>query len=104
MPLLICLKEPPINLFVEGEIKDRDEKQWDEIFGGQMLMTKTPDGKNIIIPLLTEHNISFIQEITQAEVDSYRAEAKKRQEQRGGSGLVKPQFIFPRSKPGGGRN
>ena len=104
MPLLICLKEPQMNLFVEGEIKDKDIKEWDKIFGDQMMMTKTPDGKsNVIIPLLSEFNIAFMQEITIAEIDKMREDAKRRREQgRGGSNLVNPGFMFPKGTPGRG--
>ena len=101
MPLLICLKEPPINLIVDGDIKDESEKQWDEIFHNQTLMVKRAGGMNMVIPLLRECNIAFLQEVTQEEIDEQREAAKNRQQ---GSKISKPQFVFPHGGKGGRRN
>ena len=92
MPLLICLKEPPINLIVEGNIKDESEKQWDEMFHNQILMVKRQGGLNIVIPLLKECNIAFMQEVTQEEIDAQREATKNKQQ---GSVIDRPQFVFP---------
>lgn len=99
MPILICLKNPSINLIVEGEIKDDSEKSWDEIFHNQVLMTKTLQGHNVLVPLLQECNIAFMQEVTQEEVDKQKEEAEKRKQ---GSTITKPQFIFPQGRRGRG--
>lgn len=100
MPLLICLKEPPINLIVEGNIKDESEKQWDEMFHNQILMVKRPGGLNMVIPLLKECNIAFLQEVTKEEIDAQREAAKNKQE---GSVITRPGFVIPHGGKGGGR-
>ena len=92
MPILICLKEPPINLIVEGDIKDDSIKQWDEMFQNQILMTKRPGGLNMIVPLLKECNIAFMQEVTQGEIDEQREAAKNKQQ---GPAITRPQFVIP---------
>lgn len=99
MPILIWMKEPPIKLIIEGEIKDDSEKRWDEIFNNQMLMAKNKDGRNVIVPLLRECNIAFLQEVTQEEVDEQR---KKAEEQRQGPAITRPQFVFPSGRKGKG--
>jgi len=101
MPLLICLKEPPINLIVEGNIKDDSEKQWDEIFHNQMLLVKRVGGMNMVIPLLRECNIAFMQEVTQEEIDEQREAAKNKQQ---GSAISRPQFVIPHGGRGGRGN
>jgi len=92
MPILICLKEPPINLIVDGEIKDESEKQWDEIFHNQILMVKRQEGLNMIIPLLRECNVAFMQEVTQEEIDEQREAAKNKGQ---GSTITRPPFVIP---------
>jgi len=92
MPIIICLKEPPINLIVDGDIKEESEKQWDEIFHNQILMVKRQGGLNLVIPLLKECNIAFMQEVTQEEIDEQRESAKNKQE---GSVITRPQFVIP---------
>jgi len=100
MPILICLKEPPINLVVDGSIKDESEKQWDEIFHNQILMVKRQGGLNMVIPLLKECNVAFMQEVTQEEIDEQRESAKNKQQ---GSVITKPQFVIPhRGRTGSG--
>lgn len=101
MPILICLKEPRINLIVEGDIKDDSEKEWDEIFHNQILMVKRQGSLNMVIPLLKECNIAFMQEVTQEEIDEQR-EATKNREQ--GSVISKPQFVIPHGGRKGRRN
>ena len=100
MPLLICLKEPPINLIVEGDIKDDSEKEWDEIFHNQILMVKRQEGLNMVIPLLRECNIAFMQEVTQEEIDEQREATKNKRQ---GSVIAKPGFVIPHGGRGGGR-
>ena len=92
MPILICLKEPPINLIVEGDIKDDSEKEWDKMFHNQILMVKRQAGLNMVIPLLKECNIAFIQEVTQEEIDEQRKATKNKQQ---GSVISRPQFVIP---------
>ncbi len=92
MPILICLKEPRINIIVDGNIKDESEKQWDEIFHNQILMVKRQEGLNMVIPLLRECNVAFMQEVSQEEIDEQRESAKNKQQ---GSVITKPQFIIP---------
>ena len=92
MPILICLKEPRINIIVDGNIKDESEKQWDEIFHNQILMVKRQEGLNMVIPLLKECNVAFMQEVTQEEIDEQRESAKNKQH---GSMITKPQFVIP---------
>lgn len=99
MPILICLKEPGINLIIAGDIKDESEKEWDEIFHNQILMVKRQDGLNMVIPLLRECNIAFMQEVTQEEIDAQREAAKNRQQD---SVIDRPQFLFPGGKRGRG--
>lgn len=100
MPILICLKEPQINLIVEGGIKDTPEatKEWDEIFHNQILMTKRQGGLNMIIPLLRECNIAFLQEVTKEEIEEQKKEAEKRhatRERQQGSLISSPAYAFP---------
>ncbi|MBA7668059.1 hypothetical protein ES703_76163 [subsurface metagenome] len=92
MPILICLKEPRINIIVDGNIKDESEKQWDEIFHNQILMVKRQEGLNMVIPLLRECNVAFMQEVSQEEIDEQRESAKNKQQ---GSVITKPQFVIP---------
>lgn len=92
MPIIICLKEPPINLIVDGNIKDESEKQWDEIFHNQILMVKRQGGLNLVIPLLKECNIAFMQEVTQEEIDEQKEATKEKQQ---GSVISRPQFVIP---------
>ncbi len=101
MPLLICLKEPPINLIVEGNIKDDSEKQWDEIFHNQILMVKRQGGLNMVIPLLRECNIAFLQEVTREEIEEQREAAKNKQQ---GSSIARPNFVIPHGGKGGRGN
>ena len=106
MPIIVCLKEPGINLVCKGEIKD-DEKtaaEYDALFPN--LMVKDQEGHNMVIPLSVDCSIAFIKEVTQKELDKRREEAEKRKNQAGaqgaGSGLIKPQFAFPSAKGGRG--
>ena len=103
MPILICLKEPAINLVFTGDIKDNKETiaEYDALFPN--LMVKDQDGLNTVIPLSAECNIAFIKEIRQAEIDKRKKEMEERRKQtqggRGGS-IIQPEMIFPR---GGGK-
>ena len=92
MPLLISLKEPPINMIVEGEIKDKDEKYWDEQFQNGCLMVKNRTGQNIIIPLWKESNVTFIQEVTEEQLEEQRKDAEERGK---GNKIVTPEYSFP---------
>ncbi len=92
MPILICLKEPRINIIVDGNIEDESEKQWDEIFHNQILMVKRQEGLNMVIPLLRECNVAFMQEVSQEEIDEQRESAKNKPQ---GSVITKPQFVIP---------
>lgn len=101
MPLLIVLKEPPINLIVEGEIKDEDEKKWDEIFNNGVLIVKNQTGQNMVVPLWKESNITFIQEVTQEQIEEQR---KAAEEANKGNRIQTPGYGFPGGKkrtPGG---
>jgi len=101
MPLLISLKEPPINMIVEGDIKDEDEKKWDEIFSNGCLMVKNRTGQNIVIPMWKESNVTFIQEVTEEQLEEQK---KVAEEAAKGNKVVMPDFAFPskRSQRGGG--
>ncbi len=97
MPIIICLKEPQINLICDGDIKDKAAEEYDALFPN--LMVKDQDGHNMIIPLSQDCNIAFIKETTQEEIDKQKAEAKKRREAGGGAGgsLLSPASMrFPR--------
>jgi len=105
MPILVCLKEPAINLILDGEIKDDASAEYDKIFPN--LMIKDQDGHWVVMPLSVECNIAFIKEVTQADIDEQKKKMEERQKEmhdmRGGRGgpLIKPaQFMFPR---GGGK-
>jgi len=108
MPILIVLKAPRINLIAVGEIKDEDEKKWDEIFHGQMLMIKNQRGKNSVIPLAMDCNIAVLEEVTQEEIDEQEKLAEKRRKQGeaqgggGGSMITKPTMLFPSGRGGRG--
>ncbi len=97
MPIIICLKEPQINLICAGDIKDDASTQYDELFPN--LMVKDQEGHNMIIPLSQDCNIAFMKDVTQEEIDKQKEEVKKRREQnRGvGSSILSPaQMTFPR--------
>ncbi len=99
MPIIICLKEPQINLICAGDIKDKAAEEYDALFPN--LMVKDQDGHNMIIPLSQDCNIAFMKETTQEEIDKQKEEAKKRRAAAGGGGssLLSPaQMIFPRDK------
>jgi len=105
MPILIVLKNPRVNLIAEGEIKDEDEKKWDEVFHGQMLMIKNQKGRNSVIPLAMDCNIAVLEEVTQKEIEELEKMAEKRRQQaeaQGGSGIIKPTFGFPSGRSGRG--
>ena len=108
MPILIVLKAPRVNLIAEGEIKDEDEKKWDEIFHGQMLMIKNQKGKNSVIPLAMDCNIAVLEEVTQKDIKEQEAMAEKRRKEaeaqgRGSGQLLSPaQFGFPSGRSGRG--
>ena len=100
MPQLIVLKEPSLNLIVEGEIKDKDEEYWDKIFDNGVLLVKGRSGKNVVIPIWKESSIAFIQEVTKEQIEEQEKKAKERGEE---SQIVTPQYAFPgRRQPGGG--
>ncbi len=102
MPIIVCLKEPGINLVCAGEIKDETSKQYDELFPN--LMVKDQEGRNIVIPLSVESNIAFIKEVTQEELDKRKKEAEERKKKAEGMGgvITKPDMIFPHGKRGRG--
>jgi len=102
MPIIVCLKEPGINLVCAGEIKDETSKQYDELFPN--LMVKDQEGRNIVIPLSVESNIAFIKEVTQEELDKRKKEAEERRKKAGGQGgvITKPEMLFPGGRPGRG--
>jgi len=110
MPILIVLKNPRMNLIASGEIKDKDIKEWDEIFHNQVLMTKNQAGHNILIPLLQDCNIAILEEVTDEEIKEMQKMAKERakemeaQERGGGGGglVAKPDFMFPGGRGGRG--
>ena len=92
MPILICLKEPPINLIVDGEIKDESEKEWDQIFREGVLLVKKTNGCNLLVPIWSESNIAFMQEVTEEDIEKAKEEFEK---QRKGSVIESPQYLFP---------
>ena len=105
MPIIVCLKEPGINLVCDGDIKDETAKEYDELFPN--LMVKDQEGHNIVIPLSVDCNIAFIKEVTQEDLDKRKKEAeerrKKAEAQGGRGGLVsQPEFLFPHGKGGRG--
>ena len=100
MPLLIVLKEPPLNLIVEGEIKDNDEEYWDKIFDNGCLLVKNRTGQNVVVPLWKESNVTFIQEVTEEQIEEQEKRAKEKGQE---SQILTPQYAFPgRKQPGGG--
>lgn len=98
MPIIICLKEPQMNMMLAGDIKDEASAEYDALFPN--LMVKNLDGQNVIIPLSRDCNIAFMKEATKKEVEKILADAKKRREQGQRSSLVQPSVLFPR---GGGK-
>ena len=105
MPILIVLKNPRINLIAEGEIKDEDEKRWDEIFHNQVLMIKNQKGRNQLVPLLQDCNIAVMETVTDKEIEEQEKAMEKRKQQaeaQGGRGGVisKPEFIIPHGRSG----
>ena len=89
-----------MNLIAQGEIKDVDEKKWDEIFHNQILMVKNKSGHNTLIPLLQECNIAVMEEVTDEEIEEMKKEAEKRKREmeiQGGKGgsITMPQYGFP---------
>jgi hypothetical protein len=107
MPILIVLKNPRMNLITQGEIKDTSEKEWDEIFHNQVLMTKNQAGHNMLVPLLVDCNIAIMEEVTDKEIKEMEELSKKRRkeaESQGGSGglISQPNFAFPSGRGGRG--
>jgi len=92
MPILICLKEPTINLIVDGEIKDESEKEWDKIFREGVLLVKKTNGRNLLVPIWRESNIAFMQEVTEEDIEKGKEEFEKRQK---GSVIERPPYLFP---------
>lgn len=104
MPLIIVLRNPNVNLIVQGDIKDKDEKYWDGIFNNFQLMVKDERGDNIVIPLMGDCNVAFIKHISEEDLKKQREEMKEQAERKGGSNISVPNLVFPRSNPrrGGG--
>lgn len=108
MPIIACLKEPQINLVLDGEIKDESSAEFDALFPN--LMIKDQDGHNVVIPLSRDCSIAFLKEVTQEEIDEQKAQMEKRKAAReraasmggGGSSFIKPDFLFPSGKKGRG--
>ncbi len=105
MPILIVLKNPRVNLFAEGEIKDDEQGHYDEIFHNQVLMVKNRKGRNQLIPLLQDCNIAVMETVTEEEIEEQEKELKKRKKQaesQGGAGglISKPGFAFPSGRGG----
>lgn len=100
MPLVMCLKEPSINLILEGEIKDEASAEYDKLFPN--IMIKDQDGNNVVVALSVDCNIAFIKEVTQAEIDEQKKKMEERQKQaqdmRGPGRIQQPGFIFPRGQ------
>ena len=98
MPLRIILKDPPIHLIVVGEIRDEDEKKYDEIFSNGCLMVKSRSGQNVIVPLWKESNITLIQEVTEKQLEE---EKKAIEEANKGNRIMPPEYMFSgRRSPG----
>ncbi len=105
MPILIVLKNPRVNLFAEGEIKDDQQEHYDEIFHNQVLMVKNRKGRNQLIPLLQDCNIAVMETVTDEEIEEQEKEMKKRMKQaetQGGAGglISKPGFVIPHGRSG----
>lgn len=107
MPILIVLKNPRVNLFAEGEIKDDQQEHYDEIFHNQVLMVKNRKGRNQLIPLLQDCNIAVMETVTDKEIEEQEKEIEKRKkaaEEKGGRGglVSQPEFIIPAGRGGRG--
>ncbi len=105
MPILIVLKNPRVNLFAEGEIKDDQQAHYDEIFHNQVLMVKNRKGRNQLIPLLQDCNIAVMETVTEKEIDEQEKELEKRRKQaesQGGKGglISQPGFAIPSRRDG----
>ena len=105
MPILIVLKNPRVNLFAEGEIKDDEQQHYDEIFHNQVLMVKNRKGRNQLIPLLQDCNIAVMETVTDEEIDEQEKELEKRRKQaesQGGKGglISKSGFVIPSNRGG----
>jgi len=100
MPIIVCLKEPPMNLILTGDIKDETSKEYDALFPN--LMIKNLEGQNMVIPLSRDCNISFMKEATKKEVDKMLEDQKKRREKGQGSSLLQPSMLFPSGRSGKG--
>lgn len=96
MPIIVCLKEPPMNLILAGDIKDESSAEYDALFPN--LMIKNLDGQNVVIPLSRDCNIAFMKAATKKEVEEILETAKKRREQGQGSSLLQPQMLIPRDR------
>ena len=102
MPILIRLKDPPVNLIVDDTIKDTAEanKEWDAVFNNGVLITKSMKGNNLLVPLWTECNIAFMQNVSKKELEEQQKkaeeEAKKRGDRGPGGALIDtPSFLYP---------
>ncbi len=107
MPILIVLKNPRVNLFAEGEIKDDQQEHYDEIFHNQVLMVKNRKGRNQLIPLLQDCNIAVMETVTEEEIKEQEKEMEKRKKQAeaqgGKGGVISPSdFIIPHRRGGTG--
>lgn len=105
MPILICLKDPRVNLVAEGKIDDAHIKEWDEIFQNQILMFKSSKGKMTAVPLSMQCNIAVMEDITKEEVEVQEKKAEERRKKMeaegpgggpgGGTSIINPAFGFP---------
>lgn len=109
MYILISLKEPQMTLIIKGEIKNEkpeDQKEWDRIFHDQVLQLESPNGNIVLVPLLKDYNIAFMQNMTDEEFKKQEEELKRRREEAARRGerpsLVSPQFTFPSGRSGKG--
>ncbi|MCW4050767.1 MAG: hypothetical protein NWE89_13635 [Candidatus Bathyarchaeota archaeon] len=100
MPIVIALRDPQINLIVEGEIKNDDAtaKEYDALFPN--LMVRDQEGNNMVIPLSMDCNIAFLKEATQEQIDKRKKEAEERRKAAGGGPgrggvITTPEYAFP---------
>ena len=103
MPILIVLKDPRVNLVVEGKIDEQHIKEWDEIFQNQILMFKSTKGNMTAVPLQQNCNIAVLEEINDEELKKQEDKAEERRKKAeaqggpgaGGSSIFKPSYGFP---------
>ena len=90
MPVMYFLKNPPVSLATLGDLDKKTIKSL--LKSTPMVQTQAPDGRTMLICVRQDVNISYIKEISEAQLEKMKEE---KEEQGKGSRIQKPTMTFP---------